>query len=295
MAAINWQGSRPGHVQFDEFLFGPGTPFRWDTLEGWEDTPGLDSGTVLRASAHGAWPGTMYAQVRTVTFGLIVRSEPGQMMGTIRQIAAATPIDAADEVPLAVQFDDDEAPQVIFARCVRRAIGVGRSNRTGLTRGSIQFEASDPRKYSLVESMETASLPQPEPGLVFPLVFPLDFGTPGATGNMSCTNSGDAPSHPVIAITGPCSTPSITNTTTGLVLEYDLSLSEGDTLYVDTNQGTVTLNGTQSNRLYTATNRSVPEDAFVLPPGSSALAFRSDDSPPDPASTATVTWRSAFW
>lgn len=294
MAGVNWLGSRPGHMQYGDFLFGPGTPWRWDGLEGWEDTPGIDSGTVLKASDHGAWPGTFYAQVRTLTTSLVIRSEPGQMHGTIRQLAAATPIDAGDEIPLVVQFDD-ETPLLVFARCTRRSVAVTRSNRVGLTRGALEFEASDPRKYTLAESTFITGLPQSEPGLAFPLVYPLDFGTPGSTGNIEADNTGDAPTHPNFAIKGPCSSPSITNIGTGALLEYDLALSSTDTLYIDTNQGTVTLNGTTANRLYTATTRSIPEAAFVLPPGKSALAFRSDDSPPDPTSTLTVTWRSAYW
>jgi hypothetical protein len=294
VAAINWQGSQPGHMQYGDLLLGPGTAWRWDQLEGWEDTPGLDSGTVLKASAHGAWPGILYAQTRTVTASLVVRCEPGNMNGTIRQLSAATPIDAEDEIPLVVQLDDD-APLVIFARCTRRAFSVVGTHRKGLARGAIEFEASDPRRYSLLETSQTTSLPQPEPGLSWDLVFPLDFGVPGSSGNIDAANSGDAPTHPHFAITGPCSQPSITNINTGDLLEYDIDLSASDTLYVDTLQGTVTLNGTTANRLYTATTRSQPEGSFILKPGSSALAFRSDDSEPDPASTLTVTWRSAFW
>lgn len=294
MAGVNWLGSKPGHMQYGDFLLGPNTPWRWDGLEGWEDTPGIDSGTVLKASDHGAWPGTFFAQVRTVTTSLVIRSEPGQMYSTIRQLAAATPIDASDELPLVVLFDD-ETPLLIFARCTRRTVAISSSNRTGLTRGALEFEASDPRKYTLTESMYITGLPQPESGLVFPLVYPLDWGAPGSTGNVEAFNSGDAPTHPTFVITGPCSQPSITNIGTGAILEYDIGLSSSDVLYIDTGQGTVTLNGTTANRLYTATTRSRPEQSFTLPPGASALAFRSDDSPPDPASTLTVTWRSAFW
>lgn len=294
MAAINWLGSRPGHMQYGGFLLGPGTPWRWGDLEGWEDTPAVDSGTVLKASDHGGWPGAFFAQTRTVSATLVVRSEPGRMNGTLRQLAAATPIDAPDEVPLVIQLDDDP-PLVAFARCVRRAFPVSRTHRVGLARGAIEFEASDPRRYSLIESQATTQLPQPESGLVWPLAFPLDFGTRGSTGNVEAANSGDAPTHPRFEIAGPCSRPSVTNLSTGTVLEYDIDLSATDVLYVDTGAGTVTLNGVTANRLYTATTRSQPEQAFVLPPGPSALAFRSDDSPPDPASTLTVTWRSAYW
>lgn len=294
MAAISWLGSKPGHMQYGDFLLGPDTPWRWTDLEGWEDTPAIDSGTVLKASDHGAWPGIFYAQVRTLTASLLIKCEPGQMQGTIRQLAAATPIDAAVEIPLAIQFDD-EIPLIVFARCTRRSVSVNRSNRMGLTKGAIEFEASDPRKYELAESTFITGLPQPEPGLVFPLVFPLDFGTPGSTGNVEADNTGDAPTHPTFVIKGPCTEPSITNINTGAMLEYDIALSSTDMLFIDTNQGTVTLNGITANRLYTATSRSIPEASFFLPPGKSALAFRSDDSPPDPASTLTVTWRSAYW
>lgn len=281
-------------MQYGDFLLGPGTAWRWDELQGWEETPGLDSGSVLKASDHGAWPGTFYAQTRTVTASLVVRCEPGNMNGTIRQLAAATRIDASDEIPLVIQLDDD-APLMVFARCTRRAFPVVGTHRKGLARGAIEFEASDPRRYSLLENTQITSLPQPEPGLAWPLVFPLDFGVPGSTGNIDASNSGDAPAHPTFMITGPCSKPSVTNLTTGVLLEYDIALSSSDILYIDTYQGTVTLNGTTANRLYTATTRSQPEGAFSLPPGSSALAFRSDDSDPDPASTLSVTWRSAFW
>lgn len=281
-------------MQYGDFLLGPNTAWKWDELQGWEETPGLDSGSVLKASDHGAWPGTFYAQTRTVTASLVVRCEPGNMNGTIRQLAAATPIDAAFEVPLVIQLDDD-APLLAFARCTRRAFQVVGSHRKGLARGAIEFEASDPRRYSLLENTQITQLPQPEPGLAFPLVFPLNFGVPGSTGNIDAANSGDAPTHPTFVIKGPCSQPSITNLTTGVLLEYDIDLSASDMLYIDTYAGTVTLNGLTANRLYTATTRSQPEGAFVLPSGSSALAFRSDDADPDPESTLTVTWRSAFW
>src|SRR5690606_15821753 len=207
VAAIDWLGSLPGHIQYGSFLFGPGTRWRWDELQGWEETPAVDSGTVLRSTQHGAWPGVFLAQSRTVTFSLVIKSEPGEMNATVRQFAAATPIDSENEVPLVVQLDE-EAPLLIYARCDRRTINVGRSNRTGLARGAIQFVASDPRRYSLLESSVITELPMPEDGLEFPLSFPLDWGETGSTGNVECVNSGDALTHPTIEIHGPCDTPS---------------------------------------------------------------------------------------
>ncbi|MFD5873709.1 phage distal tail protein [Streptomyces sp. NPDC060322] len=124
------------------------------------------------------------------------------------------------------------------------------------------------------------------------LSWPLDFGTPGSTGTLSVVNAGDASTHPLIEFRGPMERPSITNVDTGDVLEYDLPLAAEDLLAIDTAAGTVTLNATAS-RIYTATSRSVPEQTWTLPPGASQLHFRAVSG--DPAATATVRYRPAYW
>ncbi|MGI5451572.1 hypothetical protein ACQEVM_38570 [Streptomyces sp. CA-243310] len=69
--------SRPGQVQYGDLLLGPGTPYRWRGITGWEELPALDSGSVARSDAHGAYPGLLLAQARTIGLdGLIVRA-PG--------------------------------------------------------------------------------------------------------------------------------------------------------------------------------------------------------------------------
>lgn len=296
MATVDWLGSMPGHIQYGDLLMGPGSAVKWDVLEGWEETAPVDSGTVLKSTTHGAWPGVLLAQVRTVTVNVIVKSEPGRMNATVRELAHATPIDSDFEIPLVVQLDED-SPLLVYARCVRRAINVGRSNRTGLSRGALQFVASDPRRYSLTESQMTLLLPQSGDSLHFPLHFPLSWGeeTASPLGNPEAFNFGDAASNPVIEIHGPCDTPSVSNVDSGESLEYGIVLGNDDVLYIDTSQGTVTLNGPSANRLYTATPQSLPEPLFVLKPGSTTLAFRSQDAEVDPAAHVVVTWRSAYW
>lgn len=97
---------------------------------------------------------------------------------------------------------------------------------------------------------------------------------------MIVDNVGDADTQPVLAITGPAVRPTVTNQATGTVLEYDLTLAATDRLVIDTQAGTVTLNGT-APRLYTATARSTPEQAFTLSPGESLLTFRAAEFDPN--------------
>ncbi|KFK89974.1 hypothetical protein IX27_02765 [Streptomyces sp. JS01] len=292
-----------GHVQFgDELLLGPGTPFRWRTLDGWEDSPGVDSGTIPRSDAHGAYLGRLLAQPRTITLdNMVIRTEPRRMSATVRTLRAATAL-RDDEQPLVVKLDD-EPPLLSFARCIRRSIPVGVGGyAVGVVQGAaLMFEATDPRRYSLVEQQVEARLPAAEPGLdwqVTPgperLLYPLQFGAPGSTGSLLAVNEGDAPAHPVIAIRGPVALPSVTNLATGEAVEYDIDLALDDELVIDTREGTVMLNRTAS-RLYTVTARSVPEALFTLLPGTTSLLFRAAPGSTDPRASCSLRWRSAHW
>ncbi|WP_345174760.1 phage distal tail protein [Streptomyces lavendulae] len=285
--------TRPGHVQYGELLLGPGTPYRWRGITGWEELPSLDSGSVARSDAHGEFPGLLLAQARTIGLdGLIVRA-PRERIGAVVGALNAATAPRVDELPL-VAWLDDRGPLLAYARAVRRIIPAGPGYRLGtITGGAVEFVASDPRRYELDEQVVAASLPAPEPGLRWPLTWPLNFGLPGSTGALVAVNAGDAESHPVVEFRGPVTTPALINITTGDVLEYDIPLVVGDVLTIDTHAGTVLLNGGAS-RLYAATSRSVPERSFVLTPGTTNFLFRAGlDS--GPAATATVRYRSAYW
>lgn len=126
------------------------------------------------------------------------------------------------------------------------------------------------------------------------VAYPLEWGTAVSTGSLQPRNMGDAPAHPVIEFRGPVVRPKLTQTATGRVLEYDITLTESDVLSVDCAAGTVTLNGTAS-RLYTATRASQPEQLFTLEPGETPMAFRCANAFYDPAASVTVRWRNAYW
>jgi hypothetical protein len=300
----------PGLVQWGTLLLGRWqagstvTPYRFKTITGWEDTPGLDSGNVARAQQHGAWAGRLLAQARTVTLeGLMVRGARNAMGAAVRTLNAACTIAQAEQ-PLVVWLDD-RGPMLINARLIRRHLTPDGAWALGFNGGgALQFEATDPRRYQLAQQVAVTGLPQPETGLVWGapetgLVWGspetgLSWGTPGSTGDLVCANSGTAEVNPVIEIRGPVTNPSVTLTGTTTVLEYNLTLALGDVLTVDTWAGTVTLAG--QSRLGTATLRSQPEGTFILPPGStSTVSFRSSDPIPDPNASCTVRWRSAYW
>ncbi|PBC80107.1 hypothetical protein BX265_4943 [Streptomyces sp. TLI_235] len=304
----------PGLIQWGSLLLGRrqaagvATPYRWRTVTGWEETPGLDSGTVNRAQQHGGYPGRLLAQPRTVTVeGVMVRAPAGAIGAAVRALNAAMPI-GQDEQPLVIQIDD-RGPLLVNARLMRRHLPVDPAWQLGYSAGgALQWQASDPRRYDLTQQAGSAALPQAEVGLAWgnpesgaglawgnpESAVGLAWGTPGSTGDVIATNSGDADAHPLIEIRGPATTPLITLQGTGVLLEYDLTLTATDTLTIDAWAGTVLLGG--QSRIGSATLRSQPEGAFVLPAGTtSVVSFRSSDPVPDPAALMTVRWRNAYW
>ncbi|RSS59581.1 phage distal tail protein [Streptomyces sp. WAC01280] len=287
----------PGQVQYGDLLLGSGTAYRWRTITGWEDLPALDSSSALRPDAHGAFPGVLLAQTRTIGLdGITVRAPRDQIGGAVGMLNAAT-APRFDEIPLVVWLDE-RGPLLVHARAVRRAIPATIGYQLGVITGAaIQWEASDPRRYGVDEQTVSTGLPAPEPGLDWgPAVGldwadGLDWGLGGLTGNVGAVNGGDADTSPVITFKGPVTTPRLSQED-GRVLEYDITLTADETLTVDTREGTVVLNGSAS-RLYTATSRSVPEQAFTLAPGTTSLSFRAETH--SAAATCTVQWRSAYW
>lgn len=286
-----------GQVQWAGLLMGPGTdyPVAAEGLTGWEELPALDTSDADRPSGHGGWPGSQWAQVRVVTatvwFAPAPEASTEDVLATLRTLRAATAVKDEEEW-LAVRLHGETL--AVRARVTQRVVPTDQQFAARhLAKMTLQWKASDPRRYETVQRGGTLVLPQPEPGLSWPLTWPLAWGAPASTGDLAVENTGSAPAQPVITFTGPCTQPRLANRTSGDWLEYAITLAEDDELVVDTAEGTVTFNGTASRR-HTATPGSAPEEAFALPPGTSQLSFRAGAGEARLA-IATVSWRSAEW
>jgi hypothetical protein len=286
----------PGHVQYgDALLLGPGTPYHVRTLSGWEELPALDSGTVPRPAAHGAYPGALLAQPRTITVDdMVIRAPADQIGAALDRLNVGTGV-TDEELPLLIHLDE-RGPLLAFARVVRRVVPVESGYALGVITGAaIQWEASDPRRYLPPEQCAETGLPEPCLDWHRDDAGAFTRGVPASTGTLAPYNAGTAPTHPVITFRGPVDTPTLTNSTTGAQLSYRVQLDDGEELTVDTYASTVTLNGTD-NLIGTAAATSHPEHVFTLPPGYSSLAFSADPSrPPDKRAAAVLRWRSAYW
>ena len=288
--------TQDGQIQWAGLLMGPGTAFGVDSsgLTGWEDLPEIQSGDADRPTDHGAWTGARYAKSRLVggQIWLLPDAAGGESaaLDTVKTLRHALAL-RDEERWLAVRVHGETL--AMRARVNQRVVPTDQAYATqGVARAAVQWIAADPRRYQPTQRLVSTPPPEPEAGLTWPLVFPLDWGQAISTGDVMAENDGSAPTHPVITFQGPCATPSVTEQSTGRRLRYDIALAATDQLVVDTGEGTVVLNGTASRR-YTATPDSGPEELFTFDSGVSELSFRADTSTPD--ARMTVTWRSAEW
>ena len=284
----------PSQIEWAEtLLLGDGTDLFVSNLTGWEDLPGLDSGNVARSQQHGSWAGRQLAQERIVTVEFDILPGTYDTFQARDLVMSATAIDpSGTERPIVVRSDSDGAPLLAYGQVVRRSIPMGRDFRRRAPGCAIQWVCSDPRRYSVNEMELTVPAATSGSGYVFPLNYPIDYGTPTVPGVAYVVNDGNAPSPPLITLTGPVVNPRLVNQTTGVEIEFNITLGSGDHLMIDVGAGTVTLGG--ATRIATMTNTSSPPAAFELPPGPSSIAFRGA-SYPDPGAYMTVVWRSATW
>ncbi|WP_369145949.1 phage tail protein [Streptomyces sp. R44] len=287
--------TQDGQIQWAGLLIGPGTPFNVDRsgLQGWEDLPEYDSSDADRPTSHGAWPGSRYAKPRKISGTIVLMPEYSAAAEAIRALRQSLAL-LDEERWLTVRLHGELL--AVRARIAQRVVPADQGFATqGSSRMSIQWLASDPRRYGVNEESTSTTAPQPESGLTWPpegLQWPLSWGQATSTGDAVAENTGSAAAHPLITFRGPCSMPTVTERVSKRRLRYAIDLAAGDELVVDTANGTVMLNGTASRR-HTAMADSSPEELFVLEPGRTELAFRPDGATPE--AVMTVRWRSAEW
>ncbi|WP_229232956.1 phage distal tail protein [Sinomonas cyclohexanicum] len=127
----------------------------------------------------------------------------------------------------------------------------------------------------------SCGLQNPTSGGTFPATFNYTFGA-SSGGSITLNNTGLYNTPPYLVVKGPCQNPAITNNGTGQYIRLNTTLTGADTLAIDTQSGTVTLNGTANrNNIVDPTSTF-----FTLPPGPTSLQFSSSDSA---AVTGTLT------
>ena len=145
-----------------------------------------------------------------------------------------------------------------------------------------------PAPTGLIEAADpsTASITPPPPAEGFPFDLELDLSFPGdaPVRTTAVTVAGTADTWPTFTVDGPCVAPTILHDTTVLAFP-DLTLGEGQSLVVDTDAQTVTVDG--ADRWHLLEGTPAP-----LTPGSNRIGFDADSH--NPPARLTVGWRNQY-
>lgn len=265
-----------GQLEYNEYILGDDTNTFLEEITGWEDLPSIDSSNTLRPASHGAWVGKKLAGQRIITWkGRFAPSATDWETEIIRLRAAFGLVSGTEELTISVRTRDEIL--VCFGTVSARQIPMNYRYSYYGADLSIQFECSDPRRYSRGENSVFISMPAlTSDGLDYPLVYPLDYGATPTPSSLIVTNAGDAPAPVELNFVGPVTNPTLINQTTGGRLGFEITLAADETLTVNTRLGTVVLNGTV-DRLYTRTLTSSPILGFDLLPGQNEMQAIAED------------------
>lgn len=281
----DWSAGAPGDVDAQGTVWAIGR----EGIDGWWGAPTPRLSMSARPGEHGAFDGPGFLEPRVITLTGTCDAVDRASARRARDIIASVCGDPSlGLLTLTVTNSGNPTRQA----AVRRSA----ETKTQFRGGGLTFDwsmiltAPDPRRYAASLSTQFTGLPSAGAGgLVFPLVFPLLFGSGTSGGEMTLVNGGTIAMWPVWTIRGPVTGPSITNVTTGTALVFDPTfvVPAGQDLVIDTDAKTVLLQGVNArNRLFTAS-------WFRLTPGSTAVRFAAV-SGADPAAKLTAVWREAW-
>jgi hypothetical protein len=263
-------------------------PYHVELIEGLVGTPDIRSSDHDRLARSGVVAGVDLYGGRAVTLTITVSADAGstQFASAVDALATAFAAPQAQENALTVQIPgvSGGARVRLLVRPRKVALPLPAEYFVGVAQAVVELFATDPLKYSDAATTITVTVSASPGGFVWPLTWPLVWAGSHSS-SVVVTNSGNAPTSPLVRLWGPLTNPSITNVTTGRTVSLTLTIVTGDYVDIDFAARTVLLNGT-ANR-YPDLNLA---QWWTLAPGNSSIALTADLG----AGSADIVYRSAW-
>ena len=298
-------GPAPFYIRGDNGQYG---------LEGL-DMPTVMTGDPEAPRINGQFVGFDKLSARSITITLDIGPPFGSytnLSGAMAALRSALTPSYTVEYPLFIQLPN--GPELVsMVRPRKRSTLVDLPYTVGQLAQNvpIQFSATDPTLFAAGTLGPSVGVPAPLGGFTFA---PPTTYTSGVTGSMSfnltfgggteysvinATNYGDLPCYPLITFTGPCTSPTLTNSSiVGTpYIQFGVIMNAGDLLVVNTDpkyrSAVYFTSGTTdgADRLYTLVQGS---SWWALPPDStSQIQFTTLDTVAV-AGTCTMEYSSAY-
>jgi hypothetical protein len=274
---VTWRG----------ITIGGGGDYHVEEITGWDDLPDVTSYDQPRSRGHGDHTGDQFLRARIVTASGTIAS-PGARNDLALALTAASPLSSAEEDLTVETFG---RVLTASARLIRRSLPIDENYAAGVVPFALQWKCNDPLRYGPTVSAGPVGLPTSGGGIVYPIVYPLDYGPSSLPGLLTLTNDGTAETSVQFTVTGALPSGFEISSADGQRLTYPEPLYAGDVLTLDTATGFVLLNGTADRR----SNLTVADWMQIPPGGSLTLRFSSMGGAYDPAASLTASTRPAYW
>lgn len=289
-----------GQIDLGGVLLGPDTVINLIDVTGLGRPPVRDN-DVDQPSMDGSWAGPDYWGSRQVQIDAAIRT-PGDreaceaMLATLLQAYADPATRLTGGEGLMLRIKRPGRPIKRLTGRVRKIDPQYAQVIHGYMPLDIEFIAQDPVWYG--DTVSVTDIPLgwlTGGGFAAPVVAPIfvQDGAVAADRPGWAHNDGTADAWPVIRISGPCATVTITHAESGRQLSFPtLNLDAGQWIDIDTRPGYRTITRENGGNASTLMSPSSRIDLFSLPPGQSEMRWTAFDN----TNTARMrlTWRNAY-
>lgn len=266
---------------------GTGSPYQILSVDGLEGVPAIRNQDDNRGYADGMFTGQDFYSGRTISMILqITGSGATSARANLNTLQSALLPQTTGTTPLYFLISSSGQEQFINARVRAFRTTIDPNYTYGLITAQVDFFCPYPFYFDNV--LNTASLVVSNPlGRTYNRIFNVLYGGGSSATTTSITNNGWATAYPTITLNGPITNPTLGNSTQGNYLSFSGTYTNTDSLVVNLENKTITLNGVSARNLLTSGTW------FSAPPGTSQF-YMTGTSTTAGLTTATVTWYDAY-
>jgi hypothetical protein len=274
--------------QFGSFAFGAGSDFQILSVDGLEGLPELSTQDSDRGYNDGMFSGRDFLRGRQLIFQMLVLAGSGNSaQQNFNLLQTNLLYQQQGTTAMNFKLSPTDSEYLINARVRSVKAMVDPEFTYGFIKVAVNMFCPDPRYYSATAT-SAAMVPSAALGRTYDRTYNLVYGGGSITNATAIVNNGWTATYPTITITGPVTNPTVGNVTTGQYLTINTGVTNTDTLVIDLDQKTVTLNGVYARNLLTGNS-----EWFSAPPGTSYFTFTGTNIVVG-TTTAVVNYRSAF-
>lgn len=275
--------------QFSNFVFGGvGSPYQVLSVDGLESLPELRVQDDERGYNDGMFSGRDFFAGRHITLTINTFAGNGySAQQNFNLLQAAIQPQNTGVTPLQFQLSPADPVMTMNARVRGNKTTIDPDYTFGLIRSQLTFFAPDPRYYT-AQTFSLAMTPTTVTGRTYPRTYNLTYGGGSQTNSVVVNNTGWTTTYPTITITGPITSPTVTNNSTSQYIAINTTLGVGDTVTIDLLNKLVLRNGSPARNLLAGNSLW-----FGCAPGNTTIGL-SGSSTTIGTTSATLTYAPAY-